>query len=82
MVSKSARCELCYEIIDGDNWNEIEEDYSVYCHNVEWSIPGGTCFEKRVCEDFPECKEWLYYGFTCDGCEVDQFGECICTSGF
>ncbi len=76
----SNRCGACGEIVDSDNWNEIKEDCAIYCHNVDWSIPGGSCWEQRVIEDFPECKELLHYGFNCDGCQVDSNGECTCTS--
>lgn len=80
MVSKNARCELCFEIVD-ENSCEIWEDRSVYCHNPDWIIPGGTCWEKRVVEDAPEMEPWLWYGFDCDGCELDpDTQECTCTS--
>lgn len=79
MVAKSARCELCFEIID-ENAFEIWEDRSVYCHNPDWVIPGGTCWEKRVVEDIPEMEPWLWLAFECDGCEPDENGECTCTS--
>lgn len=79
-------CGLCGEELDWNSFKieEWEEDgylHSVYyCHNVDWVIPGGTCWEQRVVEDFPEFEEWLYYGFECDGCEPDEWGECTCTS--
>lgn len=79
MVSRSARCEMCYELV-GDNGYEVWEDYSVYCHNPDWCIPGGTCWEKRICEDVPEMKPWLWLLFECEGCQPDEFGECSCNS--
>lgn len=82
MVSKNARCEMCFEIVD-ENACEIWEDYSFYCHNNDWSIPGGTCFEKRIVEDVPEMEPWLWLGFECDGdCIITEEGECSCTNGF
>lgn len=81
-------CGFCDELIylnDG-NWKLIEE-YSrgdeediFYCHNEEWDIEGGTCWQKRVVIDFPEMEPWLWYGFGCAGCEGDENGECCCTN--
>lgn len=82
MVSKSARCGLCLEIVDGNNWNEIEEDRAIYCSNSDWVIPGGTCWEKRVVEDTPEMEPWLWLAFECDGCSPGNDQECVCTNGF
>lgn len=62
--------EDCYRV-ESDGW---------YCHNSDWVVYGGTCWEQRVVVDFPECVEWLEYGFECDGCEVDSEGECTCTA--
>lgn len=79
MVSRSARCELCYEMVGEDSYR-IEEDYSVYCHHPDWVIPGGTCWEKRVVEDVPEMEPWLWLLFECDGCEPDpETQECTCS---
>ena len=59
---------------------EIEEDGEWYCHNPDWVVAGGTCWEQRVVElcGVVEFSEWLEYGFECDGCEVDENGECTC----
>lgn len=79
-------CALCYEDLDENSyeaWEETPQDGMIvflYCHNPDWVIPGGTCWEKRVLEDFPECEEWLYYGFECEGCTPDEWGECTCTT--
>lgn len=65
----------------GENFYEVKEDHSVYCHNNDWVIPGGTCWEKRAVEDFPEWEPLLWWGFECDGCRGDpETGECVCTS--
>lgn len=79
MVSKSARCELCFEMV-GEGFYEIREDRSVYCHFDSSNLPGGSCWEKRVCEDVPEMEPWLWLLFECDGCEPDENGECQCTA--
>lgn len=57
------------------------EDGIWYCHNPDWVVQGGTCWEQRVVElcKVSEFSEWLEYGFECDGCEVDENGECTCT---
>lgn len=71
-------CDWCNE----ETWGEYykQEEDKIYCHNSDWCIPEGSCWEQRVCVDFPEFEEWLQYGFTCDGCTPDEEGECTCTS--
>lgn len=78
-------CGLCYDQLEPGFCNEVEGDDGPdmpsvwYCHHEDWDIPGGTCWQKRVCEDFPEMEPWLYYGFECAGCEGDEeTGDCIC----
>jgi hypothetical protein len=73
-------CSWCFEEV-GEDCFKVEED-CVYCHNVDWVVAGGTCWERRVVQDVVEMEEWLWYGFECSGCEVDDSGECTCTSGF
>lgn len=79
-------CGFCDEEVDWNSYRVEEwKDQGVthstyYCHNPDWIIYGGTCWEQRVIEDLPECEEWLYYGFECDGCIPDEWGECTCTS--
>lgn len=77
-ISRSARCDLCYEEMWGECYKQ--EDDKWYCHNPDWIIEEGTCWEQRVCEDFPEFVEWLAWGFECAGCEGDENGECICVN--
>lgn len=77
----SDECGMCGELVDDNNWNEIEEDCAIYCNNSDWDISGGTCWEQRVCEDVPEMLAWLYYGFDCAGCIPDEeTGECCCVN--
>lgn len=71
-------CQLCLEELSDGNWSEI--DGWLYCHNQDWVIPGGTCWEQRAVQDFMEWEPLLWYGFDCSGCEVDSDGECTCTS--
>lgn len=78
MVSWSARCDWCDEMTHGEFY-KIEED-KIYCHNPDWVIPEGTCWEQRVCWDFPEFIPWLEWGFECAGCEPTEEGECTCVN--
>lgn len=71
-------CGLCGE--ETEDWIEVEEDAERYCHKADWVIPGGTCWEKRIVEDFPEAEPWLHLQFDCDGCEIESGDECICTT--
>lgn len=81
MTLDSEYCQWCGEELYLESSFKVEPE-GWYCHNSDWVIDGGTCWEQRVCVDFPEFEEWLEYGFECSGCEVDENGECTCTSGF
>ena len=73
-------CQWCALPLSADGY-KIEED-GWYCHNPDWVVSGGTCWEQRVVElcGVSEFKEWLEYGFECSGCVVTEEGECTCTA--
>lgn len=79
-MNRTERCQWCgMPLFSGDCY-KIEKD-GWYCHNVDWVVLGGTCWEQRICADFPEFLEWLEYGFECFGCVVTEEGECTCLEG-
>lgn len=78
-MENSEVCQWCAMPLFAEGSYEIEEE-GWFCHNPDWVVQGGTCWEQKVCEDEEEMEEWLEYGFECDGCEPDSEGECTCLS--
>lgn len=70
-------CGLCGDELESENWNDI--DGVPYCHNSDWTIYEGTCWEQVIVAGTP-MEEWLTLCWECDGCEPDESGECTCVN--